>query len=191
MEYQCSDIEGVGIGLNYSKKIIEMMGGEIGVESEKGVGSTFWFTLIEGEEVNKEELLEEKSNIQDTLKLDHYNIVYIEDNPANTDLMKAMMEKFEKVNLVTFSNPVEGLKKIKDMDLDLILLDVNLPEMSGYEVLKALQTDEKYNNIPIVAITANAMTSDIEKGKKAGFNDYVTKPLTLNKVRKILKNHLG
>jgi len=175
-----SNIEGTGIGLVICKNIIESMNGTIGVESELGKGSQFWIELplddsapLEEQEVGIsvspfQQLHEDKIAA---------TVLYIEDNPANLKLVEGLMHRREGVRLLTAKHPVEGLAVAEAYRPDLILLDINLPDMDGYEVLKRLQTFEGTKEIPVIAISANAMPRDVRKGDEAGFRNYLTKPL--------------
>lgn len=185
-------IEGSGIGLVITKKLVELMGGNIGVESELDVGSTFWieFPLVNSSNensVNKKETDTDSASegdIEDT-------VLYIEDNPANLRLVEQILSSRTKVKMISAHEPNLGLELAFSKLPDLILLDLNLPGMSGFEVLKKLKENDKTKNIPVIAVSANAMMIDIEKGMEAGFDDYITKPIDVKtfivSMTKILK----
>lgn len=107
-------------------------------------------------------------------------VIYIEDNPANLRLVSQLLSNYRKnINLLTAPEPSLGLDLI-DLHLpDLILLDINLPGMDGYEVLENLKQRPAVCNIPVIAISANAMKKDVDKGMAAGFGDYITKPIDI------------
>jgi len=179
-----SEIEGTGIGLMITKKIIELMGGSIGVESQPGEGSTFWVDLptedILAEQkniINKNES-EDKKLMSETTN--EYSVLYIEDNPANLRLVSQLLRRRSNINLLTAHEPILGLELAMEHKPDLILLDINLPGINGFEVLKQLREYQKTKNIQVIAISANAMPKDIEKGRNAGFDDYITKPIDVN-----------
>ncbi|MBE9526651.1 MAG: response regulator [Proteobacteria bacterium] len=108
-----------------------------------------------------------------------HTILYIEDNPANLKLVNKILSKHSHINLITAHEPDLGFKLASIHQPELILLDINMPGMNGYQVLEKLQADKQLHNIPVIAVTANAMEKDIERGKQAGFSDYMTKPLNI------------
>lgn len=177
--------EGAGIGLALTKQLVELMGGTIGVESEVGKGSTFWMELqrlhITGD--SKPSSDQEKATIahlpmQASDKHD-YTVLYVEDNPSNTRLVTSLLKPRQDIHLITAHTGRLGLDMAIAYKPDLILLDIQLPEMDGYQVFKALQENSLTKEIPTIAISANAMKSDIDKGHAAGFLDYLTKPLDI------------
>ena len=174
-----SEIEGTGIGLVITKNIIELMGGNIGVESEKGKGSTFWIELPEDTENLEDESMKNDTDEKSALKNleQEHTVLYIEDNPANLRLVSQLLGRLSNIRMWSAHEPLLGLELAMQHKPDLILLDINLPGMDGFEVLKRLQADEKTCMIPVIAISANAMPKDIDKGLNAGFEDYITKPI--------------
>lgn len=111
---------------------------------------------------------------------DKYTILYIEDNPANLRLVSQLLSRRSDVRLLCADEPISGLKMAELHLPDLILLDINLPEMGGFEVLKKLRGNPLTHSIQVFAISANAMSDDIEKGIRAGFNEYITKPINIS-----------
>ena len=191
-----SEIEGTGIGLVITKKIIEFMGGRIGVNSQPGKGSTFWLELPRDSD-NPENMQIDRVNkvvspvTESSPKYEH-TVLYIEDNPANLKLVTQILEQQSNIYVWNAHEPLLGLELAKEHKPDLILLDINLPGMDGFEVLKYLRQDDITRNTPIIAISANAMPSDIIKGQEAGFDKYITKPINikelLSSVEDALKN---
>jgi len=180
------NVEGTGIGLVITKHLIELMNGTIGVESTKGTGSTFWIELPKSSQYpveqsyvidNKKEIIKVQDNIQ--TKSNH-SVLYIEDNPANMKLVTRIISLRSNTEVLKASEPFTGLEMASKHQPDLILLDINLPGIDGYEVLKRLRQQESTQNIPVIAVSANAMKKDIERGLAAGFNDYITKPIDIN-----------
>ena len=181
-----SAIEGTGIGLVISKRLVEMMGGAIGMASNPGEGSTFWVELAEagiqiaagtGEGISH-------SPTDATAAYDGClrTVLYVEDNPANLRLMQQVMAQRSDIRLVVSKDPAEGIELAHSELPDLILLDINLPDMSGYEVLSHLRQHEKTRTIPVIGVSANAMPKDVERALAAGFADYLTKPLDIKKL---------
>jgi signal transduction histidine kinase/ActR/RegA family two-component response regulator len=172
-------IEGSGIGLALAKKLVEAMQGNIGVESQPGVGSLFWFDLpISRLNPPQPVAAPIPCNIpQASVISDSYQVLYIEDNPTNLRLVEKILGKLTGIRLLTATSGHEGLEIISQQALALILLDINLPDMDGFQVLQTLKNNSNTRNIPVIAITANAMLHDIEQGLTAGFSSYLTKPL--------------
>ncbi len=177
-----TDVEGTGIGLVITKNIVELMGGKIGVESQAGLGSTFWI------ELPGEVLLSEQQNrmhkeplavmtLPECQSLHERTVLYIEDNPANLRLVTQLLGRIENLYMWTAHEPMLGLELAAEYKPDLILLDINLPGMDGFDVLTQLRQREATRETPVIAISANAMAKDVEKGLQAGFDDYITKPI--------------
>jgi len=173
-------IEGTGIGLALSKRLVELMHGEIGLESSPGVGSTFWVELPVAElpaDRHTQSLPVAPAAAVAASRL--WSILYIEDNAANMRLMERILRKREGVCLITAERPDRGLELAAAQRPDLILLDINLPEMDGYQVLTRLRAMPETRAIPVVGISANAMTKDLERARAALFDGYLTKPLDI------------
>ena len=179
-------------GVPQTKNIIELMGGSIGVESQPGEGSTFWIELpgvsdnIADEKLetvnseSKKSSVAEKQNTSDT---EYKNtLLYIEDNPANLRLVTQLLGRITNIHMWSAHEPMLGLELAMEHQPDLILLDINLPGIDGYEVLRRLRSWDATRDIPVIAISANAMPKDIENSKEAGFDDYITKPIDLNRL---------
>lgn len=187
-------IEGTGIGLTITRRVVELMGGSVDVSSDPGVGSTFWIELPLETAPDPGEL---KSMIpiedapQSIDEVARYTVLYIEDDPANIKLVEKIFRRRKNVALLTAHTPELGIELATTRHADLILLDINMPGMDGYEVLKILQAEEGLSGIPIIAITANALARDIEKGMAAGFTDYLTKPLDLARFDGVMDRFIG
>ena len=172
-------IEGTGIGLTLTRKIADMMGGNVGFVTEEGNGSTFWveFPLISSSR-ESDEKTGTKENTGISSDQGKFTVLYIEDNPANLKLVNQILAKKEGIQLFTAHTPGLGIELAESNKPDLILLDINLPGMNGYKVLEHFKKGQ-LASIPVIAVTANALSHDIEKGKSAGFSEYITKPFDI------------
>lgn len=166
-------VDGAGIGLALTRDLVEAMGGAIGVRRASDGGSLFWLQLLPS---TASPPLPAPSPIAAVKR--ERTALYIEDNPVNLMLMAAMLE--DELELVTEADPRQGLDLARLLRPDLILLDIQLPGMSGYEVLRELRADARTQHIPVVAVSANAMPSDLATGQHAGFDAYLTKPVNLD-----------
>jgi len=191
-----SQIEGTGIGLYIAKKLIEDMGGAIGVESRENIGSTFWIELpVADHPVNREppppqhDISDQETPITKTPL--HGNIVYVEDNKANINVMKYVFKQLPDVELHIAENAEDGLEMIKRMMPDLVIMDINLPGMSGLEALKILKADLQTTDIPVITVSASAMPNDVEAGLKFGAHAYIIKPFRVLDLLKLFKDVLS
>jgi CheY-like chemotaxis protein/anti-sigma regulatory factor (Ser/Thr protein kinase) len=172
--------QGTGIGLVVCKRLVESMGGSIGVESAVGKGSVFWIELaltsgLALPDLNHPETAQ-ASAAQATVTKTR-TLLYVEDNPANLMLVEDLIGRRPDIRLLSARDGNEGLEMARLYKPNLILMDINLPGISGITVLRTLSEDPVTARIPVVALSANAMPRDIEKGLKAGFYRYLTKPI--------------
>lgn len=186
-----TDIEGVGIGLTIAKKLMELMGGSIGIESDKGRGSSFYLDCPLGDKVQLPENIPLVDNFTFKLENDLYKILYVEDNKSNQSIIKKLLAVYDNIDLIISADAEDGFNQIEQQDFDLIILDINLPGMNGYEILKYLKENDKTKDIPVVALTAAASEHDIKKGLAAGFNQYMTKPVKLSDFMSMIQNELN
>jgi signal transduction histidine kinase/ActR/RegA family two-component response regulator len=175
--------EGTGIGLVTAKRLIELMDGNIGVESTVGKGSVFWIEL---------NLTNERQHVIDTadsvtivpVKSHHggqlRTVLYVEDNPANLMLVEDLIARQPDIHLLSATDGNRGIEIARASLPDMILMDINLPGISGIQALKILREDSATAHIPVVALSGNAIPRDIKKGLEAGFFRYLTKPINVN-----------
>ena len=186
-----SGIEGTGIGLAITRKLLELMNGRISVQSTLGKGSVFTIELpIAGieEKAPAEHVKADQKPVYDG---DMKTILYIEDNVSNVKLFKPIMEQRRRFNVVTAHDPYLGLDLARSSKPDLICVDINLPGLSGYELLEILKFEDGLKDCPVIAVSANAMPKDIRKGIDAGFSDYITKPLDVSGLLHAVDRVLG
>lgn len=166
------EIPGLGVGLALAKKLVDLMDGEIGVDSVPGEGATFWFELPLGEGVPEAaDPAPEPARKGSTL-------LYVEDNPVNLELVHHVLAKRRPdISLLAAHSAELGLELARRHRPDLVLLDINLPGMDGFEALQALRSSEATRDTPALAISADALPRDVERGLAAGFAAYLTKPI--------------
>ncbi|WP_086931141.1 hybrid sensor histidine kinase/response regulator [Agarilytica rhodophyticola] len=182
-----SNIEGSGVGLVITKQLVEQMGGKIGVKSQEKVGTEFWVQFPLAECAGEQEVTFDKIDttfideecIPELLVQETKKILYVEDNPSNQKLMKQVLARYPVFDLTVVGLAVQGLYVARSDVPDLIILDVNLPGIDGFEIVEILKQDENTRDVPVIALSANVLSHDIQKGKAVGFDYYLTKPLNL------------
>ncbi|MDE2452233.1 MAG: PAS domain S-box protein [Burkholderiales bacterium] len=193
-------IEGTGIGLALSQRLVRSMGGEIGVESESGRGSRFWVRLATAQvpEALPAARAPESAAAQPvepvpavTAAPGTHTVLYIEDTEFNIALMHAAMEHVPEVRLIDAELPEQGLALAQSERPTLILLDIQLPGIDGFEVLRRLRADAATRAIPVIALSANAMSADIRRATEAGFDGYLTKPVDLERLVAVVRQALA
>jgi CheY-like chemotaxis protein len=194
LDAEHSEIEGTGIGLIITRRIVEMMGGTVDVESTVGAGSTFWIELprdaLPAASASAAGLPAAHAAAH-PVSADYQTVLYIEDNPANIKLVAQILGHVPHIHLLTAHTPELGIELALARRPALILLDINLPGMNGYRVLEIFKTEAGLKGTPVIAITANAMPRDIARGKAAGFVDYLTKPLDIEQLLDTVKRCLA
>ncbi len=185
-----SNIEGSGVGLVITKQLVEMMNGSLHFISQENKGSTFWIDLplacdLENDKANSAHRFNEERPLELVLSR-QYRILYIEDNPTNIRLMQQILSRYPELYLDVAEEAFLGVYKARSLTFDLIILDINLPGMDGYEVLSVLKQDPQTQSIPVIGLSANAMPHDIAKGKNSDFYDYLTKPVEINRLVSLL-----
>jgi signal transduction histidine kinase len=175
--------EGTGIGLVMCKRLVELMGGAIGVETAVGAGSVFWIELDESEEPRHlagAKLTSPATGPARAAGARTRTVLYVEDNPANLMLVEDILSRRPDIRLLNAPDGLTGVRMALDSVPDVILMDINLPGISGIEAMHILAADLATAHIPVVAISANAMPRDISKGLELGFFRYLTKPIKVN-----------
>jgi len=180
--------EGTGIGLVVTKQLIELMGGSIGVDSAVGIGSVFWVELAvaEAPELVFGPISAAASGDDWAVpapaasSAPRHTLLYIEDNPANMALVEKLVSRRPDLSLITAVEAQRGLHLARTHHPDVILMDINLPGLSGYGALALLRQDPLTAHIPVLALSANAVPRDIERGLLAGFLRYLTKPIQVD-----------
>ena len=186
-------IEGTGIGLSICQRLVHLMGGDIGVASAPGNGSEFWVDLPIAEPAapGRTASAPGPAPSREYAALPAARLLYIEDNAANLRLMEAIMELHDGVALITATSGGAGIDAARRDRPDLILLDINLPDVDGYRVLATLRSTAETRDIPVVAVTANAMPADEQRIRDVGFDGYLSKPIRLEMLDSLLRRLLA
>ncbi len=183
LDAEARQIQGTGIGLALSKRLVELMGGQIGVDSTPGRGSSFWLRLPKAEAPPPPALPAAAPGLDGTApRTRRLDVLCIEDNPANLRLVEQIFGHRPDLRLLTAMTPALGLELARSQRPALVLLDINLPDMDGYAVLQCLRDHPATRAIPVLAVSASAMPRDLERAKAAGFAGYVTKPVDVREL---------
>ena len=182
-------VEGTGIGLVVTKRLIELMGGAIGVDSVVGVGSVFWieFKLTSAPQFDIQEIEHKvlaRPQVSDGSPI--CTLLYVEDNPANLKLIEQLLSRRANLRMMSAADGNLGIEFARAHQPDVILMDINLPGINGIDAMKILRADPLTAHIPIIAVSANALPSDIERCLAAGFFDYLTKPIMLGELERTI-----
>jgi PAS domain S-box-containing protein len=175
-------VAGTGIGLVVTKRLVELMGGELGVESTVGTGSVFWFELVSSAALQLEAEMSEAAARDKTpmpIGMPVHTLLYVEDNQANMRLVEQIIARRPDLRLLTAINGLLGIELARKEQPTVILMDINLPGISGVAAMEILREDPATAHIPVVALSANANPRDIEIGLAKGFFRYLTKPIKI------------
>ena len=178
-----SATEGTGIGLTITRRMVETMGGQIKLERSSKKGTCFTLVFPAGEKtvsILPDSNADSHPNPVDMADRQQRTILYIEDNEANLLLVEEVFRKRDDLHLVTAITGHQGLDAARDQVPDIILLDMTLPDQSGFQVFEQLRADRKTRNIPVIGVSANSFPADIEKALTTGFSDYITKPFSIS-----------
>jgi CheY-like chemotaxis protein len=174
-----------------------MMQGRLDFTSAEGMGTTFWIDFSMATEWNTDAVVRTSSSMDytpATLNVQRRcKVLYVEDNPTNIRLLRQIFTRYPQLELDIAEEAFLGIYKARSTQPDLVILDINLPGMDGYEVLSVLKTDPETREIPVIGLSANAMPYDVERGRNAGFYDYLTKPVDIHRLidvfNKLLHDH--
>ncbi|MGB0719160.1 MAG: response regulator [Bdellovibrionales bacterium] len=185
---------GTGLGLTITKQLVEMMDGEIGLDSIPGSGSTFWFkipaeVLQDDVQIDEKSTKAQLSQVLSATDFSSFSALVVDDHPVNILFAKKLMKKLGFARVETAHNGLVGLEAFKQDDFDIVIMDCQMPEMDGYEATQAIR--EFDTDTPIIAITADAIKGAEEKCLSIGMTDYLTKPIDQRKLAETLTRYLS
>jgi CheY-like chemotaxis protein len=187
-------IQGTGIGLAITKRLAELMNGRVGFSSVPGQGSTFWIDVPVHETAGARDFPASVERRPNAVALSgqgkSFTIIYIEDNPSNIAFMQDVVEELDRVNLLTVPTAEVGIELVRARKPDAVIMDINLPGMSGYDATRKLREWPETRDIPVIALTAAAMTGDRKRYADAGFHRYLTKPVNVGELIETLESIL-
>ena len=186
---EAGPIEGTGIGLAITKRLAEMMSGRVGFTSDVGRGSEFWVEAPVHRRLTAEKSTAAATTTTSPLASGNatYKVIYVEDNPANIAFMRELIGELPSVELVTAPTAEIGLELIRAHRPDVVIMDINLPGMSGYDAMLRLRESPETREIPVIGLSAGALLKDTTRAKLAGFYRYLTKPVKVAELTDVLE----
>jgi PAS domain S-box-containing protein len=172
-------IEGTGVGLALTRRLIEAMGGRVGFTSARNSGSCFWIDLPVFTQ-DKHSQAKPAGFAESAPELHDFSLLYAEDNPSNMELMRNIVETLDRVRLIEAIDGASAIALARQHRPDVVVLDLNLPDINGYEVLQALKNMEEFAATQFIALSASVMPSELRRGLQAGFSRYLMKPIEIN-----------
>lgn len=184
-----SEVSGTGIGLSLTQSLVEAMDGEIGFESKLNIGSTFWieFPIRHGQLSSNELTMDTGVEQAAALNRDRPRILYVDDDPTSLQFMESLVTHVLRMEYVSAHMGELGLSLAETMVPDVILLDINLPDINGLDIVKRIRSSERLKNTPVFAVTARASLADRKEGLKAGFDEYFPKPVNVSEMAKAIR----
>lgn len=188
-------IQGTGIGLAITRRLAELMGSRVGFSSTPGQGSKFWIELPLHVAPNRRNALSDQRSVASSAlsgsEGERYTVVYIEDNPSNIAFMQELIAELDRVTLISIPTAEVGIEVVRARQPDVVIMDINLPGMSGYEATRILREWPETRDIPVIALTAAAMAGDRKRFADAGFYRYLTKPVRIPELLETLEQLLS
>jgi CheY-like chemotaxis protein len=186
-------IEGTGIGLTITRRLAELMKGKVGFTSEVDRGSEFWVEIPIHRQVTAEVTPRSAAagiSPLATAGAQQHKVIYIEDNPSNIAFMYDLVEDLPSVELLTAPTAEIGLELIRAHRPKVVIMDINLPGMSGFDAVQRLRDWPETQHIPVIGLSAAALLKDTARAKEAGFYRYLTKPVKVAELTKVLEELL-
>ena len=191
---EAGPIEGTGIGLSISKRLAELMAGTVGFSSKDGAGSEFWVEIPVDRTISMQPVPDQPSHRGPSSLATgaaRHIVIYIEDNPSNIAFMRDLMTDLPSVELVTAPTAEIGIELVRSRLPKVVIMDINLPGMSGFDAVNHLRAWSETRDIPVIGLSAAALAKDTLRAQDAGFDRYLTKPVKVTELTRALEDLLG